>query len=272
MTKFQRSVLITGASSGIGKATAQMLLLEGWNVIAAARRIDAMNDLQDLGAEVLPLNICDPHSRRNLVNQIHQRFGSLDALVNNAGFGEAGPIETMPIEKAQQIFEVNVFGLISLTQLFLPTMRECGKGRVINVSSIAGRFVSPGIGWYGASKFAVEALSDALRLELHQFGIKVIIIEPGLISTGFENIAKVSMRAAQIDSTWAPMMRKVEENCSKGFKNASTAKVVAATIKKALDSPSPRARYRCGHRAESVLFQKMLPTGLWDAILRRQMT
>ena len=272
MTKPQRTVLITGASSGIGKATAELLLLQGWKVIAAARSTDSMSDLHQAGAEVLPLDIRDLESRQSVVTHIHQQFGALDALVNNAGFGEVGPIETMPIQTAQKLFEVNVFGLIGLTQMLLPEMRKRGKGRVINLSSIAGRFVTPGAGWYGASKFAVEALSDALRLELHPFGIKVVIIEPGLISTRFEAIARQSMAEAQSDPAWARMMKNVEKNWQQGFKKASPADVVAATIQKALDARTPKARYRCGYRAESAVIQRLLPTKLWDYILRTQMT
>ena len=272
MTQLQRTVLITGASSGIGKATARLLLRQGWKVIAAARTTESMSDLRESGAEVLPLDITDIDSRQLLVRQINQQFGALDALINNAGYGEVGPIETMSIQTAQNLFEVNVFGLMALTQMLLPEMRKRGKGRVVNLSSIAGRFVTPGAGWYGASKFALEALSDALRLELHQFGIKVVIIEPGLIATRFETIAGKSMAEAQRDPAWAPMMKKVEENWQKGFKRASPAHVVAETIQKALNAHTPKARYRCGHRAESAVIQRLLPTNLWDAILRIQMT
>ena len=194
MTQLQRTVLITGASSGIGKATARRLLYQGWKVIAAARTTESMSDLRESGAEVLPLDITDIDSRQLLVRQINQQFGALDALVNNAGFGEVGPLETMSIQTAQNLFDVNVFGLMALTQMLLPEMRKRGKGRVVNLSSIAGRFVTPGAGWYGASKFALEALSDALRLELHQFGIKVVIIEPGLIATRFETVAGKSFK------------------------------------------------------------------------------
>ena len=272
MTKPQRTVLITGASSGIGKATARLLLRQGWKVIAAARKTESMSDLCELGAEVLPLDISDIDSRHLLMTQIHQRFGALDALVNNAGFGDVGPVETMSIQTARDQFDVNVFGLIGLTQLVLPEMRKRGKGRVINISSIAGRFVTPGAGWYGASKFALEALSDALRLELHQFGIKVVIIEPGLIATRFETVARKSMAESQRDPAWAPMMKKVEENWQEGFKKASSAIVVAETIQKALNARAPKARYRCGHRSESAVIQGLLPTKLWDAVLRMQMT
>ena len=272
MSKPQRTVLITGASSGIGKATAQLLLVQGWKVIAAARNKESMNDLRASGAEVLSLDITDSQSRQSVVRHIHQQFGTLDALVNNAGFGDVGPIETMPIQTAQKLFEVNVFGLIGLTQMVLPEMRKRGKGRVINLSSIAGRFVTPGAGWYGASKFALEALSDALRLELHQFGIKVVIIEPGLIATRFETVASKSMAEAQRDLAWAPMMKKVQGNWVEGFKRASPADVVAATIHKALDARAPKARYRCGHRAQSAVIQRLLPTSLWDSIIRNQMT
>lgn len=231
-----------------------------------------MNDLLASGADVRPLEITDIQSRQDLVSHIENHYGCLDALVNNAGFGKVGPIETMSIQTAQSLFDVNVFGLIGLTQMVLPAMRQQNRGRIINVSSIAGQFVTPGAGWYGASKFALEALSDGLRLELHPFGIKVVIIEPGLIDTGFETIANTSMAETGRDPAWDSMMRKVEKNWQEGFRKASSADVVAATIQTALDARTPKARYRCGYRAESAVIQKFLPTKLWDSLIRMQMT
>ncbi|WP_241518147.1 MULTISPECIES: SDR family NAD(P)-dependent oxidoreductase [Cyanobium] len=183
------TVLVTGASSGIGAATARLLLERGWRVFAAARRLEAMEPLAALGAEVMALDLSDEHSRRELAEQLTAKVGALDALVNNAGFGEVGPLETLPLDRARAIFEVNVFGLMGLTQQLLPAMRERGRGRIVNISSIAGRWVSPGSGWYGASKFALEALSDALRLELKAFGVSVVVVEPGVIATDFANVA-----------------------------------------------------------------------------------
>ena len=189
-----RTVLITGASSGIGLVTAHLMLDQGWNVFAAARRQVAMDSLQRRGAVVLPLDISDAQSRADLAAEILDRTGGrLDALVNNAGYGEVGPMETMGLDRARSMFEVNVFGLMGLSQLFLPAMRDRQAGRIVNVSSIAGRFATPGAGWYCASKHALEAISDAMRIELAQFGIQVVLVEPGLIRTGFEEASAESM-------------------------------------------------------------------------------
>ncbi|MBU6251044.1 MAG: SDR family NAD(P)-dependent oxidoreductase [Cyanobacteria bacterium REEB417] len=266
------TVLITGASSGIGAATARLLLRRGWRVIAAARRLEAMAPLAAAGAIVLPLDIGDPRSREQLAGTVGERFGPLDALVNNAGFGAVGPLETMPLEQAKAIFEVNVFGLMGLTQLLLPAMRERGRGRIVNVSSIAGRWVSPGSGWYGASKHALEALSDALRLELHRFGLQVVLIEPGLIATDFAVVAAPSIEQAQSCGIYGGMMRKVRAGWDNVYRGASSADVVAGTIATALTASRPRARYLCGHQSVSVVANRLMPTRLWDGFVRAQMT
>lgn len=266
------SVLITGASSGIGAATAQLLLERGLRVLAAARRREAMAPLEAQGAELLDLDIADPLSRQRLAEQVADRVGALDGLVNNAGYGEVGPMETMPLEQARAMFEVNVFGLMGLTQLLLPAMRERGRGRIINVSSIAGRWVTPGSGWYGASKHALEALSDALRLELHAFGLRVVLVEPGLIATNFAAVADPSIQQAQNAPIYGPMMARVRTGWNQQFEGASPPLVVARTIEQALTVREPRARYLCGHRSGSVIAQRLLPTPLWDRLLRSQMT
>lgn len=267
-----RTVLITGASSGIGAATATHLLQRGWRVIAAARRLEAMAPLAAAGAIVLPLDLSDPSSRTQLAAQVAERCGALDALVNNAGFGMVGPLETMPLAQARAIFEVNVFGLMGLTQLLLPAMRERGQGRIVNVSSIAGRWVSPGSGWYGASKHALEALSDALRLELHRFGVQVVLIEPGLIATDFAAVADPSLQQAQSCGIYGGMMRKVRAGWNNVYRGASAPAVVVDAIETALTVPRPRARYLCGHQSVSVIANRLLPTRLWDSFVRAQMT
>jgi short-subunit dehydrogenase len=266
------SVLITGASSGIGAVTAQHLLERGWRVLAAARRLEAMAPLAERGAEVLPLDIADPASRQRLADQVAERVGALDGLVNNAGFGEVGPVETMALERARAMFEVNAFGLVGLTQLLLPAMRERGRGRIVNLSSIAGRWVSPGSGWYGASKHALEAVSDALRLELHRFGVQVVLVEPGLIATEFAAVADPSIQQAQDCPIYGAMMAKVRTGWNDVFRGASSPLVVARTIEKALTAARPRPRYLCGHRSESVIANRLLPAGLWDLLMRSQMT
>ena len=269
MTK--RSVLVTGASSGIGAATASLLLDRGWRVFAAARRLELMAPLAAQGAELLELDLSNAESRSDLAAQITNRVGALDAVVNNAGFGEVGPLETMELERARAIFEVNVFGLIGLTQLLLPAMRERGRGRVINVSSIAGRWVTPGSGWYGASKFALEALSDALRLELKSFGLQVVVVEPGLIATNFGAVAFPSMQKALECNIYGQMMRNVRAGWEKVYQGASSPIVVAQTIENALTKPNPAARYRCGHQSISILASELLPTRVWDRFISAQM-
>ncbi len=270
-TMASRSVLITGASSGIGLATAHHLLDCGWQVFAAARRVEAMASLKSRGAHVLPLDVADAASRDQLAATVHDHVGALDALVNNAGYGEVGPLETMTLERARAMFEVNVFGLMGLTQLVLPAMRERRRGRIVNLSSIAGHFVTPGAGWYGASKHALEGLSDGLRLELHAFGVQVVLVEPGLIRTGFEAATAVSMEQGASDPVWGPMMRNVASGWADGFRRASQPEVVARTIATALTASDPKPRYRCGSESEAVLVQRFMPTRLWDALVRQRM-
>ena len=272
MAAESRTVLITGASSGIGAATAERLLHKGWRVIAAARRADTMQSLAERGAIVEQLDLSDDKSRQTLADRVRERFGALDALVNNAGFAEVGPLETMALERARAIFEVNVFGLMGLTQLLLPPMRERGQGRIINISSIAGRWVTPGSGWYGASKFALEALSDALRLELKAFGLEVVVIEPGLIRTPFPEVTAASMRQAQSCGVYGGMMRKVQHSWEAIYRGATSPQDVAGTIEQALTQFNPPARYLCGHQSESVLANRLLPTALWDRLIRSRMT
>ena len=267
----RRSVLITGASSGIGLATAHQLLDRGWRVFAAARRLEAMDPLRSRGAEVLPLDLADEASRQQLAATITSEVGALDALVNNAGYGATGPVETMALEQARAMFEVNVFGLIGLTQLLLPPMRQRRRGCIVNLSSIAGRFVTPGAGWYGASKHALEGISDALRLELHDFGVQVVLVEPGLIRTGFEAVSAVSMQQQASDPVWGPMMRRVAAGWEEGFRRGSSPQLVACTIASALEASRPKPRYRCGSASEALVLQRFIPTQVWDALVRQRM-
>ena len=270
-SRSRRSVLITGASSGIGLATAHRLLDNGWQVFAAARRLEAMEPPRRRGAKVLSLDLADQASCRQLSDTVSGAIGALDALVNNAGYGETGPVETMPIERARAMFEVNVFGLIGLTQLLLPPMRERRRGHIVNLSSIAGRFVTPGAGWYGASKHALEGISDALRLELHDFGVQVVLVEPGLIRTGFEAVSATSLQQQQSDPVWGAMMRRVAAGWSEGFRRGSSPELVAGSIASALETSRPKPRYRCGSASEAVVLQRFIPTQLWDALVRQRM-
>ena len=185
-------VLITGASSGIGHATALALAARGWIVYGAARRVDRMQELEAAGCQVIAMDVTDDASLRAGVDRIIREQRRLDVLVNNAGYGSYGALEDVPIDEARRQFEVNVFGLARLSQLVIPTMRALGRGRIINVSSIGGRIYEPIGSWYHATKFAVEGLSDSLRIELAPHGIDVVIIQPGPIRTEWNSISRRS--------------------------------------------------------------------------------
>src|SRR5882757_6280672 len=192
--------LVTGASSGIGMATAGALHDRGYTVYAAARRVDRMNDLADRGVRTLAMDVTDDESMTSGIKRIIAETGRIDVLVNNAGYGSYGALEDVPQEEARRQFDVNVFGLARLTQLALPHMRAQRGGRIVNVSSIGGKIYTPLGGWYHATKFAVEGLSDSLRVELKPFGINVILIEPGSIRTEWGGIAAEGLLATSADT------------------------------------------------------------------------
>lgn len=171
-------ILVTGASSGIGKATALRLLQQGHTVYVAARRLEAMQELQAHGAISLRMDITQEADIKAVVQRITQEYGGVDVLVNNAGFGMYGSVEETTIEDARYQFEVNLFGMARLTQLLIPSMRARGKGTIINLSSMGGKIYTPLGAWYHATKHAVEGWSDCLRIELQQFGIHVVVIDP----------------------------------------------------------------------------------------------
>jgi NAD(P)-dependent dehydrogenase (short-subunit alcohol dehydrogenase family) len=190
-----RAVLVTGCSSGIGRATALRLVRAGWPVYATARRPETLQDLTATGCRVLALDVTDERSMRAAVETVREETGAVGVLINNAGYSQSGAVESVPLELARRQFETNVFGLLQCTLLVLPGMREQGWGRIVNLSSMGGKLTFPGSGLYHASKHAVEALSDALRFEVYGFGVDVVVIEPGLIRTGFGETAAASTGA-----------------------------------------------------------------------------
>src|SRR5437773_4828056 len=192
-----RAVLITGCSTGVGRATAVRLAERGWPVYATARRLDTIRDLAGHGCKVLALDVCDENSIRDAVATVERAEGAVGVLINNAGYGQEGAFEFVPMEEVRRQFETNVFGLTRLTQLVLPGMRRQHWGKIVNLSSMGGRLTFPGGGFYHATKHAVEALSDALRFEVKGFGVDVIIIEPGPIKTQFGDTAINSINAAR---------------------------------------------------------------------------
>src|SRR6266536_4236266 len=192
-----QAVLVTGCSSGIGRATALHLAQRGHTVYASARRPESIADLEQQGCRLLALDVTDEASMAEAVRAVEAEHGAVGVLVNNAGYSQSGAVESVPLDQVRRQFETNVFGLVRMCQLVLPGMRKQGWGRIVNVSSMGGRLTFPGGGFYHASKHAVEAISDALRFEVRGFGIDVIVIEPGLIKTAFGETAAGSIDAAQ---------------------------------------------------------------------------
>ena len=264
-------VLITGASAGIGRAAAELLLKNGYKVYAGARRLAKMRDLEALGAKILELDVTAEASVKSAVEKVLKDEGRVDVLINNAGYGAHGAVEDVPIDEARRQFEVNVFGLARLTQLVLPHMRAAGGGAIINISSIAGKITMPTGGWYHASKHAVEAYSDALRLEVAQFGIKVVLIEPGPIRTEWDNTALVNLEKYSGSGVYGPMVKRITEKFRAGYrKGAPGPEVVARVILKALRSSSPAARYTVPFSAAVIVFLKwLLPDRVLDWGIRR---
>jgi NAD(P)-dependent dehydrogenase (short-subunit alcohol dehydrogenase family) len=263
--------LVTGASSGIGEATVRRLLAEGWQVYAAARRTERMQPLAALGARVIALDLCDDASMVAAVDTVRSERGRLDALVNNAGYGSYGALEDVPLDEARRQFEVNVFGLARLTQLVLPMMRAQRGGVVVNVTSIGGKMHEPLGSWYHATKFAVEGLSDCLRMELAPFGIHVVIVEPGAIRTEWGGIAHDSLLARSGHTAYAEQAAPHARMLASGDTSsmASPPEVVAATIAKALRARRPRTRYATGGGAHAILLlRRLLSDRGFDGLMR----
>lgn len=260
--------LVTGASSGIGKAIAEQLLEDGLTVIVAARSYDKMADLEARGAHRLCLDVTNDESIQNAVSEILAAYGAVDVLVNNAGFGCYGAVEDVTLDDARYQFEVNLFGLARLTQLLLPKMREKGAGKIINMSSMGGKMYTPLGAWYHASKHALEGWSDCLRLELAQFGIDVVIIEPGIIGTEFGDVMSEPMlkrSGARAYSDMAQALAKAtEETYATG--NVSPPSVIADVVSQAVKARKPKTRYAAGKFAKPMIF---IRTWLGDRLFDR---
>jgi NAD(P)-dependent dehydrogenase (short-subunit alcohol dehydrogenase family) len=271
-----KAILITGCSTGIGRATALRLASRGHNVYATARKLDAIRDLGDAGCKTLALDVCDEASMRAAVDQVEAAEGAVGALVNNAGYGQDGAIEEVPIDAVRKQFETNVFGLVRLTQMVLPAMRDQQWGRIVNVSSMGGKLVFPGGGIYHATKFAIEAISDALRFEVRNFGIRVSVIEPGAIKTEFEATSVGSMTAAGSDgSPYAAFNASLEKRVRSTYAGPMSVgpEIVAKAIEHAATSKRPRSRYPLTPGARTLIAaRRVLPDAGWDALMRMQFT
>lgn len=268
----QKVILITGASSGIGYDTATRLAKQGHKVYGAARRIDKMQPLKELGVTPIKMDVTDDASMIAGVNAVMEAEGRIDVLVNNAGYGYFGAIENVSMEEARKQLEVNVFGLARLTQLVIPHMRQQGSGRIVNLASIAGKLALYFGGWYHVSKFAVEGFSDALRMELKPFGIDVVIIEPGGIRTEWGVIAADHLAESSKGTVYEQAALN-EANAMKytytRAKLLSNPSVIAKAICKGVNRRHPKARYRTGRGSHSLVFLHwLLPSKWWDRLVR----
>lgn len=270
------AVLVTGCSSGIGRATARRLVGAGWSVVATARRPDTLDELVAAGCRAEALDVTDDAAMTGLLDRLAAEGTPVAALVNNAGYGLHGAAETTPLDEARRQFETNFFGLVRLTQLVLPAMRAAGEGRVVNVSSMGGRLTLPGGAFYHASKHAVEAFSDALRVEVAPFGVRVVLVEPGPVRSPWVDTALGTVGAAHGDGDpYAAFHRVLAARLAGAYRGgagrmASSPEAVARVVERALRVPRPRARYLVGPVARTLVgLHAALPDRLWDAAVAR---
>ncbi|MGH3471778.1 MAG: oxidoreductase [Nocardioidaceae bacterium] len=265
-----RTALVTGASSGIGEQTALTLQRSGFTVYGAARRVERMQHLAADDVRVLAMDVTDHASMAAGIEQIMAETGNIDVLVNNAGYGSYGAIEDVPLEEARAQFEVNVFGAAELTRLVLPQMRRQRSGTIVNVSSMGGKITTPLGGWYHATKFALEALSDCLRLEVAPFGIRVVIVEPGSIDTEWGAIAAEKLRDSSGAGPYAAQAAAMAGSLARGGGRKSPPSVVADAVLRAVNARRPHTRYAVGANAKLAIgAHAVLPDRAFDTVIRR---
>lgn len=277
--KRKKTALVTGASSGMGKAIAKRLIMDGFQVYAAARRVDAMSDLAALGAKLLRMDISNEVEVKTAVGIILAEVGGVDVLVNNAGFGLYGPIEDIGISEARYQFEVNVFGPARLTQLLLPAMRQKGAGTIVNITSMGGKIYTLLGGWYHATKHALEGWSDCLRLELAPFGIKVVVVEPGLIDTGFGEVVAEGLLKRSGSGAYAKLTQATAKATKDAYGKDAYGKVrgtspdvIANVVSKAVSASKPRTRYVVGKYAKPmIMIRQWLGDRMFDRVIMSQM-
>lgn len=275
-TSISKAVLITGCSTGIGRATALHLAKHGHTVYATARRRESLADLAQQGCQTLALDVCDEASMQAAVAAIEQAHGAVGVLINNAGYGSEGPLEEIPMSEMRRQFDTNVFGLMRLTQMVLPGMRGQRWGKIVNLSSMGGRLTLPGGGIYHATKYAVEALSDALRFEVRGFGIDVIVVEPGAIKTAFGDTAIARVEALDGSADYAAFREVLKQQIRGVYEGPMAAlaagpEAVAKVIEKAITATRPRTRYVITFGAKFLIrLRRWLPDRMFDAFLRTQ--
>ena len=270
----KKVILLTGASSGIGYQTAEILAKEGHIVYGAARRTEKMEDLKQFGVKSIYLDVTDENSIKNVVDTIIGNEGRIDVLINNAGYGSFGAVENVDISEAKMQFEVNLFGLARLVQLVLPYMRKQKSGRIINVSSMGGRLTTYFGAWYHATKYALEAFSDALRMEVSDFGIDVSLIEPGGIKTDWGIIAADKLENSAKGGAYEKEAVKTAKGMKKQYSGnlLSNPIVITKAISKAVNSNRPKARYLIGFMAKPLVFlHTILPARVFDKIMKKLM-
>ncbi len=266
--------LVTGASSGIGEATALELTRRGFTVYGGARRVERMAGLRAQSLRTLALDITDDASVTAAVAAIEREAGRLDVLVNNAGYGSYGAAEDVPLAEGRRQFEVNVFGVMRLTQLVIPVMRRQGAGRIINVTSVGGKIYAPFGAWYHGSKFALEGMSDVLRIELKPFGIDVVVIEPGLTKTEWLDIAAKHLVETSGRGAYATAAQRHARSMLTGPQVArkSDPAVIARAIATGATARKPKTRYAAGYSARTVLtLRRLVSDRIFDRLVSRSM-
>ncbi|SHJ64750.1 Short-chain dehydrogenase [Nocardiopsis flavescens] len=268
----KKVALVTGASSGIGRAAALELGRRGFAVYGGARRVGRMADLRAQGVRPLALDVTDDASAREAVAAVAREAGRLDVLVNNAGYGSYGAVEDVPLEEGRRQFDVNVFGAVRLTRAVLPLMRERGSGRIVNVTSVGGRVHTPLGAWYHGTKFALEGMSDVLRLELRRFGVDVVVVRPGGTRTEWGGIAAEHLLATSGDGVYGAQARRLAAGMMTGSaaERVPEPAVVARAIAAAATARRPRTRYAAGYMARRILLLRgLLPDRAFDRLVDR---
>lgn len=266
------AALVTGCSSGVGRATALALVRAGYPTWATARRPETLTDLEAAGCRVLPLDVTSEASRVWAVTAVEAEHGAVGVLVNNAGYAQIGPIEEIPLDEVHRQFDTNVFGLMRMCQLVLPGMRARRSGRIVNMGSAAGLVTPPASGAYSMTKYALEALSDALRLEVRRFGVRVVLVEPGAVRTKFMETGWATIPPGA--GPYATFMRNVEAMAQRahrpGVRGVLAADDVAKVVVQAVTASRPKTRYRIGSQARiAPLVRRAVPDRVWDSVMLR---
>lgn len=267
----KKVILITGASSGMGKMTAEDLIQVGHTVYCVARSVDKMKDLENIGGHVMKMDVTNEADIEAVVKQIIDEQGRIDVLWNNAGYGLYGPVEELSMDKVQRQFEVNVYGVARLTQKVLPYMREAKSGLIINTSSMGGKIYTPLGAWYHASKHAIEGYSDCLRIELEEFGINVVLLEPGTIDTGFNQVVNDNFSHESKTGPYSRLVNAYIRAMENPPFRGSNPKVISDTVQKIINARRPKTRYLVGSMAKPlVYFRRIFGDRNFDRIMMSQ--